>query len=225
MILAAVVLAQFGLPEAALFVLSVIAGVGGAFVGWFVSDPVARITYRLVTGKPIPGWTLPWIKITCAVLLGLLVYFLVQLGGGPGGLGYGPGLGGGPGKGPGAGGKDTGAATTDSGTPADKKASQDKTKSGTKPPEAVVRKPVEIEVLGGKRYPGDERYYLLRATDKAMTIAEVEAYFKEHGSKLELHIVLTDESPDDSTGITDALTRLAGHYQILSLVDRPKKSP
>src|SRR5947209_15607769 len=101
------VFAQLGLPEAALAVLRVIAGVGGAFVGWFVSDPLARVTYRLAAGKPIPGWTLPWIKVAGAILVGLLVYFFIPLGGGPGGWGYGPGLGGGPGKGPGEGGTQT----------------------------------------------------------------------------------------------------------------------
>jgi hypothetical protein len=211
-------LAQLGLPAAALTVLQVIAAIGGAFVGWFISDPVARITYRLAVQKPIPGWSLPWIKLCCAALVGLLIYYFVSLGGGPGGWGYGPGLGGGPGKG--AGGKETDAVSRDR---SDDKTRADKTPPGDKAPKAVVRRPVEIEVLGGKRYPGDERYYLLRPAAKAMTLGEVEAYFKDNGSKLELHVVLTDESPDDITGITAALTRLADRFQIPSLVERPNR--
>jgi hypothetical protein len=78
-------------------------------------------------------------------------------------------------------------------------------------------------VLGGKRYPGEERYYRLRSTGKALTLAQVEAYFKENSARLELHIVLTDDSPDDITGITAALTRLADRYQIASLIERPKQ--
>ncbi len=211
--------AQLGLPEAALAVLRVIAGVGGAFVGWFVSDPLARATYRLAAARPIPGWTLPWIKVAGAVLVGLLVYFFIPLGGGPGGWGYGPGLGGGPGKGSGEGGtQDAGKAA--SGT-AETQPAKDKDNAAKKSPEAVVRKPVEIEVLGGKRYPGDGRYYLLRGTGKAMTLPEVEAYFKEHAkkSKLLLHVIVTQDSPDNAiTGVTEALTELANRYQIPSLV-------
>jgi hypothetical protein len=208
----------FGLPEAALWVLRVIAAIGGVFVGWFVSDPLARVGYRLIAGKPIPGWTLPWIKITGALVLGLLVYYFIPLGGGPGGWGYGPGLGGGPGKGPGEGGGETqGKAASGK---AEKQQSMAKDKPGEKSPEAVVRKPIEIEVLGGKRYPGDNRYYVLRSTDKAMTLLEVEGHFKEHGGKLELRIIVTSESPDNAiTGVTDALRRVANQYQIPSLVE------
>jgi hypothetical protein len=220
-------LAQFGIGEAALWVVRVIAAVGGAFVGWFVTDPIARIAYRLAAHKPIPGWTLPWLKAGGATLLALLIYFFIPLGGGPGGWGHGPGLGGGPGKGPGEGGtgKDT-AAVKDGGKKADDtKASteKDKTKLPGKTPETTVRKPVEIEVLGGERVSADERYYLLRPTGKAMSLKEVEAYFKENGAKLELHIVLTEDSPDEGLGIIEDLTRLADRYQIPSLIVRPKK--
>jgi hypothetical protein len=99
---------QLGLPEAALGVLRVIAAIGGAFVGWLMSDPAARGAYWLAAHKPIPGWSLPWIKLASAAALGLLVYFFIPLGGGPGGWGYGPGTGGGAGQGAGVGGKDTG---------------------------------------------------------------------------------------------------------------------
>lgn len=209
---------QFGLPEAALMVLRVIAGVGGAFVGWFVSDPLARVTHRLLAGKPIPGWTLPWLKLGGAVLVGLLVYFFIPLGGGPGGFGFGPGLGGGPGKGAGPGGTEVNGNAASG--KAEKKHAVEEKKPVEKSPEAIVRKPVEIEVLGGQRYPGDGRYYLLRRTGKAMTLQEVESYFKEHASKLELHVIVTSDSPDNAiTGVTDALTRLANRYQIPSLVE------
>src|SRR5437667_455698 len=89
-----------GLGEPLLLIVRIIGGVGGSFVGWFVTDPLARISYRLARHKPIPDWTLPWLKLGGAAILGLVVFFLIQLGG----SGYGPGPGGGPGKGPGKGG-------------------------------------------------------------------------------------------------------------------------
>ena len=53
---------QFGLTETAQWVLKIIAAVGGAFIGWFVSDPLARLGFRLVFQKALPGWTLPFAK-------------------------------------------------------------------------------------------------------------------------------------------------------------------
>ena len=219
MIPAASLLAQFGLNEAAFQVLSVIAGVGGAFVGWFVSDPVARITHRLVSGKPIPGWTLPWIKLGSAIVLGLLVYFLIGFGGGPGGWGYGRGLGGGPGLGPGQGGKDTGVAVKDS---ADSKKTPPKDQ-GKSTDKNTVHKRVEVEILGGDRYPGGDRYYRLRATGKALTLKEIDAYFEENAGKLELHVIITDDSPAKGLGIREDLFRCASRHRIPSLETEPKR--
>src|SRR5207237_576250 len=114
-----------------------------------------RLTYRLAVQKPIPRWLLPLAKVGSAALIGLLVFFLIPLGGGPGGWGYGPGLGGGPGKGPGAGGKDTGIVAQDGGKKRDDaKPTPDKEKVKPGDKDAVVSKKtsVEIEVLGGQRY-------------------------------------------------------------------------
>jgi hypothetical protein len=226
MSLAAILMGQFGFGEAALEVLRVIAGVGGAFIGWFVSDPLARLSYRLAAQKPIPRWTLPFAKICGAALVGLLVYFLIPLGGGPGGWGLGAGMGGGPGKGAGEG-KDNTALAKDARSDDKKPRADDAVKLADKSPPAAVRKIVEIEVLGGERYPGQERYYLLRPTDKAMTLNEVDAYLKENRDKLELRIVVTEESPAKGLGIREDLIERANRYEIPQVVQsppNPKKS-
>jgi hypothetical protein len=219
---------QLGLTETAQWVLKIIAAVGGAFIGWFVSDPLARLTHWLAFHKAIPGWTLPFAKFGGAALLGVIAFMLVSLGGGPGGLGFGPGLGGGPGKGTGEGGKDSGVVAQDGGKKSDNSPSdKDKTKPSDKSSGKIVTKKVEIEVLGGNRYAGDDRWYLLRPGDKALTLKEVEALFKDSGGKLLLDVVLTDDSPDEGLGITEELRRLADRYQISSQVHRPeaKKNP
>ena len=209
-------LAQFDFSEPVFLVLKVIAAVGGAFIGWFITDPIARITYRLIAHKPIPGWTLPWLKMAGAALLGLLLYILITIGGGPGGWGYGAGLGGGPGKGPGEGGKD--ATANADGKSGDKKPpTDDKAKPTDKTPAKLERKPVEIEVLGGDRYPGGDRYYLLQGRAKAMTLKEVDAYFEEHADKLELHMVITKDSPAKGNGIREDLIERANRHKIPSL--------
>ena len=217
MSVAAILLAQFGLSEAAFLVLRIIAGVGGAFIGWFVSDPLARITHRLIWHKPIPGEMLLWLKMGGAALLGLLVFFLIPLGGGPGGWGYGPGKGGSPGLGSGQGGKDLGAGTTGNKDDEKKKPADDKTKPTDKAAGKAVRKPVEIEVLGGDRYPGGERYYLLQGRTEPMTLKQVDAYFADHADTLELHMVITKDSPAKGLGVREDLIDRANRHRIPSL--------
>jgi hypothetical protein len=222
----AMLLAQFGLGEWAEWLVRIIAAIGGAFVGWFVSDPIARLSYRLFARKAIPPWSLPWIKLSSAALCGLIMYFAIGLGGGPGGWGYGPGLGGGPGKGPGVGGKDTGMAVQNG-------KSDDKTRPGdpVKPGQKTVRERLDIEILGAKAAPDAEHCYLIRAGGKQakpMTLKEVESHFKEHDGKLELHVILTENSPDPKlTPYLEELTQLADRYQISSLIEppAPKKGP
>jgi hypothetical protein len=214
---------QLGLNEMAQWVFKIIGAVGGAFIGWFLTDPLARVSYRLAFHKPIAGWTLPWLKLSGAALLAVIAFFLVSFGGGPGGLGFGPGLGGGAGKGAGEGGAGKDAVAQDEGKnvlPAkDKPVVPDKGK------ETIVRKTVAIEVLGGDYYPGDNRWYVIRPAGKPMTPQEVETYFKDHASKLELHLVTTDESAE--FGPIQELTALAARYHIptLKIDEGPKKRP
>lgn len=213
-------LSQNGITDLFLWIVRIVAGVCGAFIGWFATDPVARIGYRLAFKSAIPSWSLPWLKLGGAALVGLLVYFFLPLGGGSGGLGFGPGLGGGPGKGPGDGGTGKENAPVVQDAPP-KKRDDAPPPANVKPGETTGRKTVEIEVLGGKAYPGEERWYRIRPSPTASTLKEVEAYFKEHGSRLELHVVLTNDSPDEGQGIIEDLTRLANRYQIPSLEIRP----
>ena len=204
-----------------------IAGVGGApssagssAIRWRACSTALRFKSQSPAGRCRSP------KICGAALVGLLVYFLVRIGGGPGGWGYGPGMGGDPGKGPGEG-KDKTALTKDARSDDKKPRADDTVKPADKSPPAVVRKIVEIEVLGGERYPGEERYYLLRFAGKAMTLEEVDAYLKENRDKLELRIVVTEDSPAKGLGIREDLIERANRYEIPQVVQsppNPKKS-
>jgi hypothetical protein len=218
---------QLGLNEMAQWAVKIIAAVGGAFIGWFLTDPLARISFRVAFQRPIPGWTLPWAKLSGGTLLAVIAFLVVSFGGGPGGLGFGPGLGGSPGMGSGEGGAGKDAVAHDDGKKADDANSPDKNKA--KLPdmgkETIVRKTVAIEVLGGENYPGDNRWYVIRPAGKPLTLEEVEVYFKENSNKLELRLVKTDESA--LFGPIDDLTALAGRYHIptLNVDEGPKKHP
>ena len=184
--------------------LRVAAAIGAALVGWFVSGPILRLAYRGLARRPAPNWLMPWARLGGAALCGLLAYFFLPLGGG-GGLGWGPGAGGGPGIGPGTG--LTKATPGDEG----KQQSTEAAKATVKPLENL-----EIELIGGKRYRGDGRYYLINRREPVVTLEEVEKYLRENAAHLAEYvtIVLAPTSVDAQHG---AVLRLS---TVIEKIDR-----
>lgn len=200
------------------FALRVVAGIGAASVGWFLTGPSVRILVRVGFRRGVPGWLMPFFRAGGAVGLGLLVFYFLPLGGGPG---WGWGLGGGGGPGLGAGdvsGQDNRDAITNAKT-------RDSKAKG--PPGKLVREPVEIELLGGERYQGQDKFYLLKRQAPAVSLEQVEAYFKEKPDRLEVRIIM---DPDGSVGFRHpayiSLDALARKYKIptLALGDEPQPS-
>jgi hypothetical protein len=122
-------------------VIRVLAIIGGAAVGAFVTGFLTQAIVRGYTGKQVPRWVLWTLRIVGGLALGWLVYLLVYS---QGNSLFG-GFGGGPGK---DGGKDRGRETTPAVTapkdapPADNDRSRD---TATAPDNATV---LAIEVLG-----------------------------------------------------------------------------
>jgi len=154
--------------------IRIAAAVGGALVGYFLSGPLLRMLYRLAFQRLVPGWLLPLGKLGSAALIGVLIFFFLPLGGGDG-WGWGPGWG------------------TGAGGEGGEKAGKSKGKQ-TAATDSAVREKLEIELLGGKKYAGDERFYLVKRTLPAKTLGELEELLKDKADKLEVHILLTDES-------------------------------
>jgi len=214
-------MSEVGLDWLFLF-LRIIAAVGGAVVGWFVCDPLTRIVYRMIYREAVPGPVLFTFKFIGAASLALAIYFLTPLGG-SGGFGQGPGKGGFPGKGPGKGGDKAGS---DSSKKDDKPVIDpklDKTTPNGKTP--TTREMVLIEIIGGERFPtdGKDRYYVLKNADAPVALAELEDYFKDHRSKLEIKIIHTDNSTVINTDMdpTRRLQKLASKYDLPSVVIGP----
>ncbi len=182
--------------------LRVAAGIGGALVGWFCAGPVARVVYRVACRRAAPPWMLPWARLAGAILCGLLAFYFLPLGG-SGGFGWGPGTGGGPGLGAGDG----------SGKSADKPSLPKKAAS------AADLETLEIEVIGGKRYQGDGRYYLIKRREPAVALAEVEDYLQKNQEHLAPYVMIV-LTPNNSVD--------AGHAAVLRLntiVERYKRKP
>lgn len=205
---------DFGLTEGVLHVVRIIAAVGGAVVGWFAFDPLTRLGYRLLYRAPTPGAVLFTCKGSAAAILATLIYVFIPLGGG-GGPGSGPGKGGSPGAGPGKGGTkivSDGAAKDAKGNNKDK----DKT-DAAKTPAKLERVPIEI--LGGTRFEDDgkDRFYLLERKKPAVSIGEIDAYFKKHEGKIEVIAVLTKDTgvdPDLIGSPLDKLRKKAAEHKI-----------
>ena len=182
--------------------LRVAAGIGAGLVGWFLTGPIVRLLYRGAFRRPAPGWLLPWARLGGAAVIGLLVFYYLPLGGG-GGFGWGAGAGGGPGRGPG-----DGSSTT-------KKDQLAETEKAN-----VVKTPIkglenlEIELIGGKRYRDDGRYYLINRREPEVALEDVEDYLKKNKDRLAEYvtIVLTPTSVDAQHGAVLRLNTVIEKY-------------
>jgi hypothetical protein len=205
---------DFGLTEGVLHVVRIIAAVGGAVVGWFLFDPLTRLGYRLWFRAPTPGAVLFMSKASAAAILATIVYVFIPLGGG-GGLGFGPGKGGSPGAGAGKGGN---KIASDGAAKDAKATSKDKDKTdGPKTPAKLER--VQIEILGGARFEDDgkDRFYLIERKKPAVSLDDLDAYFKKHEGAIEVIAVLTKDTavdPDLIGSPLDKLRKRAAEHKI-----------
>ncbi len=206
-------LAQLGLSEQFLWGLRFVAGLVGAGLGWAVSGPLTRVLYWIIVRRTTPGWVIPWGKLCGAMVVGLLVFFLIPLGGGSG-LGWGPGGGSGHGKGAGDGGETNVAVTPPT-----------KSEPNNRPRTKGSKDLVEIEVLGGKNYNNDERYYLLNRTGSPRTLGEIDEFLLKNRARIEVDIVLTEQSVARTHGAVTRLSKALDEAQIHHVVKEEGVQP
>jgi len=190
-----------------LWTFRIIAALGGAVVGWLVAGPVVRLLVRGAFHRPASPGTLFAGKICGAGLVGTIFFLLVGLGGN---FGFGPGGGGGKGNGTGNGG--TGSA--------DKKGCDSTTdkKNDTSP---KLRSVVQIELLGGDRYKGDNRFFLLHRKEPALTLKDIDKYFQEN-KDLEVHIIIRtapEMSVSEHSPTVSRLRNLADKYKFPNRIE------
>jgi hypothetical protein len=183
-------------------VIRIIVGLGGFFVGYFLSAPFIRVAYWLRYRKSISttGY-LFWLKLLSGVTLGILLYVFLPIGWGgfgPGGGGTGNGNGKGSGTGPGI---DDQPGKGVVGLPA------------KKGPTTSQRKILAIELLGGERYKGDGKYYLIDRKEPAVAKEQVEELLKRDPSKLEVQLFFTNQSVHMKHPAAEAVRSLARKYQ------------
>jgi hypothetical protein len=182
-----------------IWTFKVIAGLGGAIIGYFLAGPVVRLLYRGAFHQPAPGGAIFAGKIGGAALIGVLFFFLVGLGGN---FGFGSGGGGGDGTG-------------NNGNGSSEKKSADHQGNDKKDPSPEIRQVLEIELLGGNRYKDDQRFFLLHRNEPAVTFKEVEQYFEEN-KNLEVHIIIRsapEMSVSEDSRTVMRLRKLADKYK------------
>jgi hypothetical protein len=194
-------------------VIRVFAGVAGAVVGWLFSGLLVRLLVRLAFHRPTPRPILLLGRMVVAVVAGLLVYYYLHPGGSGGwGLGGGGfGLGGG-GTGPGTGSSSTSAET--------RKAETARTTAKASPADTL-----RIEMLGGDRYPGEGRYYLIQGKMPAQTLEEVESILKQdRGRYHKMEIVIYLDSVAEDHQAVSWLRSLAARYDLSLTTTRPGRT-
>lgn len=201
--------------ETTFFVLRFLAAMSGAILAWFLVTPFGYLFYRIAFHKPMPHWLSPYVRFLGAGVVGALVFFLIPIGGG-GGLGFGPGAGGSPGAGAGKGStEETKGKVASSGT-ADSNPKPPVKPERKVPTEAkkTTREQLDIELLGGAKYKGDQRFYLIGRSEPARTIAEVEDVLKQRQDSVVVHIILTDESVASQHEAVHRLRKVTNLYKI-----------
>jgi len=179
------------MPAVVYETLRVVAVVAGALVAWFAAGPIASGLTRLAFQRSLPQAGQVVARVGGSLLAGVLIYVFFTLG---------------PGWGPGGGGAGTNGGTGDDKGPGI--AGTDKVKDKVIKDKPVTEKPITdkngkpahtdwlfIEVIGGERYPGGGKYYLLQRKDPPVSRDDVEALLKEKKQAFrEIHIVLTGDS-------------------------------
>jgi hypothetical protein len=177
------------------------AAVVGAVLGWLAAGPACRLLVRAAFRKPAPGTLVLLARSAGAAGLACLIFYFLPLGfGGGTGWGVGPGSAGTPGQ-------------AGSGTPGSSTKNGEQTAADEKAP-AVKREPLDIELIGGDRYKGDGKFYLLDRKQPPVTLGEVKKLFESNKGRLDVRIIVTRESVGDSHPAFQQLRSAADRYGI-----------
>jgi hypothetical protein len=81
---------------------------------------------------------------------------------------------------------------------------------------------LEIELVGGDRYKGDNRFFLLHRKEPAVTLQGVEKFFQEN-KNLEVHIIIRtapEMSVSENSPVVRGLKNLTDKYKFPNRIDR-----
>jgi hypothetical protein len=143
-------------------IIKSLAILGGALLGGLAVGLLVQLLVKLAVHKPTPRGVLIFFRILGAIAAGLAVYVFV-FGTGGGGFGWGSGWGG------------TGTGTGAQGLVGDTRPNLSPERPSSAPPSTPVERgnSLTVEMLGGKRYTGGNRFYLAEGTNEPKTLEEL----------------------------------------------------
>lgn len=150
---------NLGIPDIGLILLKWLAVIGGAALGGLLCGLIVQLLGRALFHRALPKPALKVIRLLGGLALGLLVWLWVFGEGGMGGMG-------------GSGGYWPFGAKGGSGIATIVEATTKQKTSATAPSSA---RPdfLRVEMLGGDRYKGDERFYLIEGEKTPRTLSEL----------------------------------------------------
>lgn len=201
-------------------VVKFLAVAGGAAVGALVFGGLVQLLGRMIAHRPVPRPALLIVRLLGAAATGLAVWLFVfgSGGGGLGGGGWGFGGSGGTGG-------ETGTGTTGKDSPP--------VSQRDKPPTTPAAQPEEVlrvEMLGGKRYKGDERFYLAEGENGPLQLFEVRKLIEQRRQKSSvkvIEIVIRNEgSVAESHPAVKLLKQLASDQELaVKVTTTPGEAP
>ena len=194
-----------------LFFLAVrfVVALAGFAVGYFLTGPLVQLTAWLFRRRQLPDWVVGFLRVTVGILVALIVFYLVPIGGtGLGGGGSGGGLGEGQGSGK-QGGPGTGTAAGTASIGLDTRA----TRKGS-----ITTGTLVVEMLGPGTAEGD-KCYRLDPNGAPMNWQTLKSHIETQHAQIEsIVIVITEQSVSRSDPLVEQLQQLAQKLGIPSVI-------
>jgi hypothetical protein len=194
-----------------LFFLAVrfVVALAGFAVGYFLTGPLVQLTAWLFRRRQLPDWVVGFLRVTVGILVALIVFYLVPIGGtGLGGGGSGGGLGEGQGSGK-EGGPGTGTATSTASIGIDTRT----TGKGLTTKGALV-----VAMLGPGTAEGD-KCYRLDPKGAPVNWETLKSHIESQRAQIEsIVIVITEQSVSRNDPLVEQLQQLAQKLGIPSVI-------
>ena len=177
-------------------------------VAYFLTGPLVQTVLWLIRRRTLPNWALAWVRMAAGIVVALIVFYWVHIGGW-GGLGWGGGMGDGLGTGKGSPGTGTETATGKGpGTSKD---------TGSGPP-LTERKTLVVQMLGPTTAEGD-KCYRLDPKEPPLNWTALKSHIEANQkSIIKIEIVVTSQSVSRSDPLVEQLRQRAEELHIATLI-------
>jgi hypothetical protein len=195
------------IQEAFFFAVRFIVALAGFAIGYFLTGPIVQTVAWLVRRRQLPDWVVAWLRVAVGLLLALLIFYTLPLGGEGWG---GRGSGGGEGDSKGSGKSSPGLTTSSTGM------STSKGSAATDIGPSAKRQ-LLVDLLGGTTVK-DDRCFRIDGKDPPINFKSLEEYIAMHKAEIaSIKIVITEESVSRSDPLVTQVRNAAEKLGIPTL--------